>query len=97
MEAIVKNTGELVDVEIVRGTGFGFPITYYSRKSGKYYYETELELKPIIIRDNSMMVYEIARDLLNWNLRNRSGETLQDVIDNCTSLAKKFVEKLDLK
>jgi len=96
MDAIVNKTGELVDVEIVQAAGIGFPITYYSRKSGKYYPETEIELNPIIIRDNSMMVYEIARDLLNWNLRNRSGETLQAVIDNCTSLAKKFVEQLEL-
>ena len=96
MEAIVKKTGELVDVDCVEANSFSLDKIYYSRKSGKYYSETELELKPIIIRDKGMMVYEIARDLLNWNLRNRSGETLQEIIGNCTSLAKKFVEKLDL-
>ena len=96
MEAIVKKTGELVDVDIVRGTGFGFPATYYSRKCGKYYAETEIELNPITIRDNSMMVYEIARDLLNWNLREPNGANLEEIVSQCTSLAKKFVEQLDL-
>ena len=96
MEAIVKKTGELVDVDCVEANSFSLDKIYHSRKSGMFYSETDLELKPIIIRDNSMMVYEIARDLLNWNLREPNGANLEEIVSQCTSLAKKFVEQLDL-
>lgn len=96
MEAIVKKTGELVDVELVDDNTFSLDKIYHSKKSGKYYSETEIELKPLIIMDNSMMVYEVARDLLNWNLREPNGANLEEIVSQCTSLAKKFVEQLEL-
>ena len=96
MEVIVKKTGELVDVEFVKANPFSLDKIYRSRKSGEFYSETELCLNPIIIRDKGMMVYEVARDLLNWNLREPNGANLDEIVSQCTSLAKKFVEQLEL-
>ena len=94
MEAMVRETGEKVYVEPTL-TYWGGKLCYRS-EDGTVYSERDLVLSPIIIRDKEMMVYEIARDLLNWNLREPHGANLEEIVSQCTSLAKKFVEQLDL-
>ena len=94
MEAIVKETREIIDVEL---TSIGFDnIKYYHSKDGTVYSEKDLVQNPLIIRDKGMMVYEVARDLLRWNLHEPNGANLEEIVSQCTSLAKKFVEQLDL-
>jgi len=94
MKAIVKETGEVVYVELTSIDNFG--LSWYRLEDGKKYSENELVLSPLIIRDKGMMVYEVARDLLRWNLHEPNGANLEEIVSQCTSLAKKFVEQLDL-
>ena len=94
MEVIVKETGEMIDVEPT--TTYWGDNKCYRSIDGTMYSEDKLVLSPLLIRDKGMMVYEVARDLLNLNLRERNGANLDDIVSRCTSLAKKFVEQLDL-
>ena len=94
MKAIVKITGEVVYVELISIDNFG--LSCYRSIDGTMYSEDDLSLSPLIIRDKGMMVYEVARDLLNWNLREPNGAKLEEIVRQCTSLDKKFVEQLDL-
>ena len=94
MKAIVKETGEVVYVELTSIDNLG--LSWYRSEDGKKYSEKDLVQNPLIISDKGMMVYEVARDLLRWNLHEPNGANLEEIVSQCTSLAKKFVEQLDL-